>query len=84
MMPAAAINGLGSKEILNAIIDLLPSPHGLVESRAQSDDKLTAVVLKTTADPYVGKISLFHVCSGTFSSDSQVWNANKQETERVG
>jgi elongation factor G len=45
---------------------------------------LTALVFKTTADPYVGRLSYFRVLSGTFKSDSHVWNANRNADERIG
>jgi elongation factor G len=41
-------------------------------------------VWKTTADPFVGKITYFRVYSGTISSDSRVWNQQKNEEERFG
>ena len=45
---------------------------------------LTALVFKTTADPYVGRLSYFRVLSGTLKSDSHVWNANRNADERIG
>ena len=42
------------------------------------------LVFKTTADPYVGRLSYFRVLSGTFKSDSHVWNANRNADERIG
>ncbi len=45
---------------------------------------MAAYVWKTTADPFVGKITYFRVYSGTISSDSKVWNQNKKTEERLG
>jgi elongation factor G len=45
---------------------------------------LAALVFMTSADPYVGKVTHFRVYSGSISSNSQVWNANKSQMERVG
>jgi len=42
------------------------------------------MVFKTTADPYVGKLTYFRVYSGVFHSNSQVWNAARNESERIG
>jgi elongation factor G len=58
----------------NATHHLQPSPEG----------PLAALVFKTSADPFVGKLTYFKVCSGTFSSNSHVWNSNRNEPERVG
>ena len=86
---------VGVKELLDAIVDFLPCPAdvGPVTATAadgettlppQSDGPLAALVFKTTADPFVGKLSYFRVYSGTFSSDSQLWDANTSEAERIG
>ena len=45
---------------------------------------LAAYVWKTTADPFVGKLTFFRVYSGTINSDSRVWNQNKGIEERLG
>ncbi len=39
---------------------------------------------KTTADPYVGKLTYFRVYLGAIDSNSQVWNATQGEAERIG
>ena len=95
VMPGSATAGPGAKELLDAIADLMPSPAEAAPLVAQNtssqeeetlkpDGNLAALVFKTTADPYVGKISLFRVYSGSFSSDSQIWNSSKGQAERVG
>jgi elongation factor G len=99
VIPVLAGSGLtnnGAVNLLDAIVDYLPSPaisgpikatnaSGTEESvKPSADSPLTALVFKTTTDPHVGKISYFRVYSGTFSSNSQVWNVNKSAIERVG
>ena len=74
---------IGIAEILNGIVDLLPAPSES-EDAGEPDEPLSAYVFKTTADPYVGKLSYFRVNTGTFSSDSQIWNVSADESERVG
>jgi elongation factor G len=44
----------------------------------------SALVFKTVADPYVGKLTYFRVLSGTLRPDSHVWNATREKDERVG
>ncbi|MFA5367483.1 MAG: elongation factor G, partial [Dehalococcoidia bacterium] len=88
----AAIN-----TVLDTVCKYLPSPKDVGDITAQNvqskqEDKisadpsgpLAALVFKTSADPYVGKLTYFRVYSGTMQSDSQVWNASKQTQERVG
>lgn len=83
--------GIGINEFLDMTCSFLPSP---VDGRAaevatgeyQSDagSPLAAFVFKTTADPFVGKLSVFRVYQGTIKSNSEVWNTNREQSERIG
>lgn len=95
VVATSALNGIGVDELLDAIVGFLPSPadrpaHNAqkgdddIELTADSSGPLAAQVFKTAADPFVGKLSYFKVFSGTLKSDSQVWNANRNEGERTG
>jgi elongation factor G len=86
---------IGLARLLDAIIDLMPSPARVPPAVAQGKDgdetlttsdsgPLAAYVWKTTADPFVGKITYFRVYSGVVASDSRVWNQNKSAEERIG
>lgn len=93
----SAVKNMGSQQLLDTIVSSFPSPAlskpatgtnpktGEEVTRAASADApFSALVFKTMADPYVGKLSLFRVCSGVFKSDSQGYNVNKDASERVG
>jgi elongation factor G len=93
----SALQGIGIQQVLNGICSYLPSPEekGAIvaknvstgnqeEVRPNSESPLSSLVFKTSADPYVGKLSYFRVYSGVISSNSQVWNANKNSVERIG
>jgi len=95
VMVSAGTAGIGMASLLNVLVKLVPAPDevGPVQAKgAKGDEELTAsdtgpfagYVWKTTADPYVGKITYFRVYSGTVSSDSKVWNHQKDEEERFG
>ena len=95
VLATSALNGIGVDELLDAIVGLLPSPADRpahtaqkgdedIELTADSSGPLAAQVFKTSADPFVGKLSYFKVFSGTLKSDSQVWNAGRKEGERTG
>jgi elongation factor G len=91
------LQGIGTQQVLNGICYYLPSPEDKdanvaknvatgeqEEIKPNSEAPFSSLVFKTSADPYVGKLSYFRVYSGVISSNSQVWNANKNSTERIG
>ncbi len=93
----AALTGKAVRTVLDAAVELLPSPadRGAVAAKEVSTGKpidlqpvesapLSAIVFKSTADPYVGKLSYFRVYSGVMHSDSHVWNASRNHEERLG
>ena len=94
---ASALKGIGIQQVLNGICHYLPSPEekdaivaknvstgNQEEVKPNAESPLAGLVFKTSADPYVGKLSYFRVYSGVISSNSQVWNANKNNMERIG
>jgi elongation factor G len=93
----SALQGIGTQQLLDGICHYLPSPEekdaivaknvstgSQEEVKPDSESPLSGLVFKTSADPYVGKLSYFRVYSGVISSNSQVWNANKNSMERIG
>jgi elongation factor G len=77
------------------VINLMPSPAEMppvVAKGKDGDEELTAsdsgplgvYAWKTTADPFVGKITYLRVYSGMLSSDTRVWNQTKATEERIG
>jgi elongation factor G len=92
---AAGGTEIGMRPLLDAILRLMPSPLEIPAITAQGatgDEELIALdsgpfaayVWKTTADPFVGKITYFRVYSGLVSADSRVWNATVSNEERLG
>lgn len=88
---ATAVKGVAL--LLNAIVDSFPSPGpvtatdasgGTVELSPDPAGPLAALVFKTIADPYVGKLSFFRVYSGTMTSDTHVFNTSRAQDERIG
>jgi elongation factor G len=93
---SAAMN-IGIQPLMKAIIQLLPSPAEAapfeaknaatgekIELQADAGSDLAALVFKTVADPYVGKLSYFRVYSGTVESDSRLRNNRTGNEERLG
>ncbi len=95
VLVASGTASVGMAPLLNAINKMMPSPDevpAVIAEGAKGDEELTCsdagpfagYVWKTTADPYVGKITYFRVYSGSVSSDSKVWNCQEKEEERFG
>jgi len=93
----SATANIGVRLLLDYITACLPSPIDkgtqtgvkpytaeLVERLPSEDEPFSAMVFKTINDPYAGKLSLMRVYSGTLSGDTQVYNPNKDEKERIG
>ncbi|UCC65367.1 MAG: elongation factor G [Anaerolineae bacterium] len=87
----------GIQPLLDAIIAYAPSPvdAGAITAQSPVTDEeeslapneaapLAALVFKTTADPFVGKLSYFRVFSGGISSDTRVVNGRTSQEERIG
>ena len=94
ILVGSALKNIGITSLLNAINSYLPSPKerdvvvgdsGKQETVAPSQEApLAALVFRTSADPYVGKLTYFRVYNGVIDSNSQVWNATRGEAERIG
>jgi len=91
---AAGGHQVGMAPLLNAIVDLMPSPAQVAPKSAQGKDgedklvctdngPLAAYIWKTTADPFVGKMTYFRVYSGSIQADARVWNQAKGAEERM-
>jgi len=96
VIATSASKRVGFAGLLETIVDMLPSPveggaaigksaAGQEIARKPShDEKLSAFVFKTVADPFVGKLSFVRVYSGVLRANAPVWDATAGEQERVG
>ncbi|MGB4430996.1 MAG: elongation factor G [Limnochordia bacterium] len=90
----SAQSTLGIALLNDHIVQCMPSPANrtITGTNAQGEevtvsaagDELAALVYKTMADPYVGKLTLFRVFSGTIRSDSTCFNVRTGRDERIG
>ena len=87
---------IGIKSMIDSIIQCFPSPENGLKQKAINlsnneevfigiDDKkpFSALVFKTIADPFVGKISLFKVITGRLKGELTVLNTNKEKQEKL-
>ena len=92
---SSAPEAIGVAEFLETTRSFLPSPldgkpaeifkgSDATDYKSDPADSLAAFVFKTTADPFVGKLSVFRVYQGTIKSNSEVWNSNREQSERIG
>jgi len=94
VLAGSALKNIGLPLLLDAMNSYLPSPKErevviITDSttdklKPAADGPLAAMVFKTSADPYVGKLTYFRVYSGAINSNSQVWNASRGGAERIG
>ncbi|EEG06753.1 elongation factor G [Pseudogulbenkiania ferrooxidans] len=96
MLCGSAFKNKGVQRMLDAVIDLLPSPldvppvpgeldDGTPTTRKASDDEhFSALAFKLMNDPYVGQLTFFRVYSGVVKSGDTVLNTVKGKKERIG
>jgi elongation factor G len=90
MLAGSALQNVSVNRLMDAIRDYLPLPKDVkvtingTASEPNETASLAALVFKTTADPYVGKLTYFRVYNGVISSNSQVYNASQDAAERIG
>lgn len=91
LLCGAATSNRGIQPLLDAIVEFIPPASERIEETSEGetitaspDGPLVAFAFKTVADPHVGRVTYFRVFSGAFKSHSQVANASKGTTERIG
>ncbi len=96
MLCGTAFKNKGVQRMLDAVVDLLPSPvdippvtgeneKGLPETRAADDGaKFSALAFKLMTDPYVGQLTFIRVYSGVLKSGDTIYNPIKGRKERIG
>jgi len=91
---SATLN-MGVAQLMNLIVQGLPSAvergvvkgtkpksNDIIEKKASEDQPFSALVVKTLADPFAGKLTIIKVISGTLTPDMTLYNANKEIKEK--
>ena len=96
MLCGTAFKNKGVQRMLDAVIELLPSPvdippvKGMDESeqpvtrKADDNEKFSALAFKLMTDPFVGQLTFVRVYSGVLSKGDTVYNPVKGKKERIG
>ncbi|EOD01142.1 elongation factor G [Caldisalinibacter kiritimatiensis] len=97
VLVGSAIKNIGVHSLLGMVNDYLPTPKDggayegvipdsdeIIERKVDENEPFSALVFKTIVDPFVGKISVFKVCSGSITKDMEVLNPNRDEVEKIG
>lgn len=95
MLCGSAFKNKGVQRMLDAVIELLPSPTEVpaikgetdgveAERHASDDEPFSALAFKLMNDPYVGQLTFFRVYSGVVKSGDTVLNSVKGKKERIG
>ena len=87
----------GVQKLLDAIVDYMPAPTDIphikgvnpetdeeVERPSSDEEPFSALAFKIATDPFVGKLCFFRVYSGVCEAGSEVYNATKGKSERIG
>lgn len=96
MMCGTAFKNKGVQRMLDAVIELLPSPVDIppvvgldddekeTSRRADDSEKFSALAFKLMTDPFVGQLTFVRVYSGVLHSGETVLNSVKGKKERIG
>ena len=96
MLCGTAFKNKGVQRMLDAVIELLPSPIDIppvegelddgeeASRKAEDSEKFSALAFKLMTDPYVGQLTFVRVYSGVLKSGDTVYNPVKGKKERIG
>ncbi|QGT99281.1 hypothetical protein SYNTR_0688 [Candidatus Syntrophocurvum alkaliphilum] len=81
----SATKNIGIQPLMEFITDCAATPDNnpMVEGKNTAEEPFAAQVFKTIADPYIGRLNMFRVFTGTLKADSVVFNPTKEKDEKI-
>jgi len=77
----SATSNIGLLPVMDFIVDCMASPDQVAEGKDK--EPLAALVFKTNADPYIGRLNFLKVVQSKLKADSVVYNATKEKEEKI-
>ncbi|MBC8588027.1 elongation factor G [Paratissierella segnis] len=95
LIVGSAEKTMGCDFLLEVVERYIPSPAEVgsikaikdekeIEIKVDSKEPFSAIIFKTIADPFVGKLSIFKVLTGKITKDMEIYNPNKERSEKLG
>ncbi len=78
----SAYKNIGADQLMNVLVDYAPDPLAFLDKEL-ANKPVAALVFKTMADAYVGKISMFKVFQGKLKGDTTLFNPSKGIDEKI-
>ncbi len=83
VLAGSALKNIGIQQLMDGLVEFLPSPLEVADKDVLNEPP-SALVFKTLADPYVGKLSFIRVFTGTLQGNTPIYNASLEKEEKVG
>ncbi len=95
VMCGSAYNNIGVTTLMDALVNFAPAPNEMGPTKAENadgeqveinpsqEDPMSALIFKTTTDPYVGRLSVMRVFSGILKPDAVYYNSNRETEEKI-
>jgi len=96
MLCGSAFKNKGVQRLLDAVVELMPSPlevppveghaedGSIIVRHADDSEKFSALAFKLMTDPFVGQLTFVRVYSGVLNKGDSVLNSVKDKKERIG
>ncbi|MFA7077542.1 MAG: elongation factor G, partial [Syntrophomonas sp.] len=81
----SALRNIGVQPVMDFMVECSPTPdcNRMIAGQDIQNLPFSALVFKTIADPYIGRLNMFRIFTGKLKADSVVYNATKEKDEKI-